>query len=387
MAQLDAGAAPGPARGRPPHHTPAPGRREPPCATTAVHAHRGDGHHRPHARRRRPHHDVPRRVRPGPGPPEHADEVVSVLRTTAQRSLAEGRTHCVAFDTAAETWTVRRATCATTGAFVGAARPAAASPPGGRLHASSPARPAPPAPASTSTPAAPRRRGRSHRPRHRRHHRDRGRTQQPCLALVTCSAVDDAGFTLVEVLVAFLILGLVAAAMVPLLVLGSTAATQTRMRDRGEEPRPGTTRADAPARLPRRPPERPLRRPARQLLPPTATAAAGARHGWVSDRRPPARRADRFVLPDGVRPRPRQHRLHARSSPPSSSASTGRRCRRARTPRTPARPPVSTARPSLFVGVTVLTSWTANGQAKVVDVHPDLGPRGHRRRSSRARPR
>lgn len=40
-----------------------------------------------------------------------ADEVVSVLRTTAQRSLAEGRTHCVAFDTAAETWTVHRTTC------------------------------------------------------------------------------------------------------------------------------------------------------------------------------------------------------------------------------------------------------------------------------------
>lgn len=53
-----------------------------------------------------------------------ADEVVSVLRTTAQRSLAEGRTHCVVFDTAAGTWTVRRTTCATTGTVVarGAAR-------------------------------------------------------------------------------------------------------------------------------------------------------------------------------------------------------------------------------------------------------------------------
>ncbi len=48
-----------------------------------------------------------------------AEEVVSVLRTTAQRSLAEGRTHCVAFDTAAETWTVRRTTCAATGTVVG----------------------------------------------------------------------------------------------------------------------------------------------------------------------------------------------------------------------------------------------------------------------------
>lgn len=41
-----------------------------------------------------------------------ADEVVSVLRTTAQRALSEGRTHCVSFDTAAGTWTVHRTDCA-----------------------------------------------------------------------------------------------------------------------------------------------------------------------------------------------------------------------------------------------------------------------------------
>lgn len=41
-----------------------------------------------------------------------ADDVVSVQRTTAQRSVTEGRTYCVRFDTAAGTYTVYRSTCA-----------------------------------------------------------------------------------------------------------------------------------------------------------------------------------------------------------------------------------------------------------------------------------
>jgi prepilin-type N-terminal cleavage/methylation domain-containing protein len=40
-----------------------------------------------------------------------ADDVVSVLRTTAQRSVTEGRTYCVRFDTGASTYTVYRSTC------------------------------------------------------------------------------------------------------------------------------------------------------------------------------------------------------------------------------------------------------------------------------------
>ena len=50
------------------------------------------------------------------------DTVVSVLRTSAQRALAEGRTYCVSFDTAAETWQVRRTSCSATGPLVSSGR-------------------------------------------------------------------------------------------------------------------------------------------------------------------------------------------------------------------------------------------------------------------------
>jgi prepilin-type N-terminal cleavage/methylation domain-containing protein len=43
-----------------------------------------------------------------------ADDVVSILRTTAQQSLTEGRTVCVHFDDAADTYTVYRSSCAAT---------------------------------------------------------------------------------------------------------------------------------------------------------------------------------------------------------------------------------------------------------------------------------
>lgn len=42
-----------------------------------------------------------------------ADEVVSILRTTAQRSLSEGRTYCVALDEGASSWSVWRKDCTT----------------------------------------------------------------------------------------------------------------------------------------------------------------------------------------------------------------------------------------------------------------------------------
>ena len=43
-----------------------------------------------------------------------AADVVSALRTTAQRSVTEGRTYCVRFDTAANTFTVYRSSCSST---------------------------------------------------------------------------------------------------------------------------------------------------------------------------------------------------------------------------------------------------------------------------------
>lgn len=47
-----------------------------------------------------------------------ADEVVSVLRATAQRSLSEGRTYCVQLDPASDDWTVWRRSCSGTGTEV-----------------------------------------------------------------------------------------------------------------------------------------------------------------------------------------------------------------------------------------------------------------------------
>ncbi len=40
-----------------------------------------------------------------------ADDVVSMLRTTAQRAVTEGRTYCVQFDTSADTYTLYRSSC------------------------------------------------------------------------------------------------------------------------------------------------------------------------------------------------------------------------------------------------------------------------------------
>lgn len=40
-----------------------------------------------------------------------ADEVVSVLRTTAQQSLSEGRTYCVSLNATSGTWEVWRVAC------------------------------------------------------------------------------------------------------------------------------------------------------------------------------------------------------------------------------------------------------------------------------------
>jgi prepilin-type N-terminal cleavage/methylation domain-containing protein len=44
-----------------------------------------------------------------------ADEVVSELRLAGQRSLSEGRTYCVHFDTGTDAWTVWRSECSTVG--------------------------------------------------------------------------------------------------------------------------------------------------------------------------------------------------------------------------------------------------------------------------------
>ena len=44
-----------------------------------------------------------------------ADELVSTLRTVAERALSEGRTYCVSLDAAADAWTVWQARCSTSG--------------------------------------------------------------------------------------------------------------------------------------------------------------------------------------------------------------------------------------------------------------------------------
>ncbi len=44
-----------------------------------------------------------------------ANELVSTLRTVAERALSEGRTYCVSVDAAADAWTVWRAQCSTSG--------------------------------------------------------------------------------------------------------------------------------------------------------------------------------------------------------------------------------------------------------------------------------
>lgn len=44
-----------------------------------------------------------------------ADELVSTLRTVAERALSEGRTYCVSLDPAADEWTVWQARCSTAG--------------------------------------------------------------------------------------------------------------------------------------------------------------------------------------------------------------------------------------------------------------------------------
>lgn len=47
-----------------------------------------------------------------------ADDVVSTLRTLAQRSVTEGRTYCVQFDTSASSYTVYRSTCSSSSTVV-----------------------------------------------------------------------------------------------------------------------------------------------------------------------------------------------------------------------------------------------------------------------------
>jgi prepilin-type N-terminal cleavage/methylation domain-containing protein len=47
-----------------------------------------------------------------------ANDVVSALRSAAQRSVTEGRTFCVAFDATANTYTVYRSSCASTSTIV-----------------------------------------------------------------------------------------------------------------------------------------------------------------------------------------------------------------------------------------------------------------------------
>jgi prepilin-type N-terminal cleavage/methylation domain-containing protein len=42
-----------------------------------------------------------------------ADEIVSTLRSTAQRAVSEGRTYCVSFDTTSRSWSVWRTACST----------------------------------------------------------------------------------------------------------------------------------------------------------------------------------------------------------------------------------------------------------------------------------
>ena len=49
-----------------------------------------------------------------------ANDVVSALRSTAQRSVTEGRTYCVQFNTAANTFAVYRSSCSSTSTRVGA---------------------------------------------------------------------------------------------------------------------------------------------------------------------------------------------------------------------------------------------------------------------------
>jgi prepilin-type N-terminal cleavage/methylation domain-containing protein len=51
-----------------------------------------------------------------------ANDVVSALRSAAQRSVTEGRTFCVAFNTTANTYTVYRSSCASSSTVVGPAK-------------------------------------------------------------------------------------------------------------------------------------------------------------------------------------------------------------------------------------------------------------------------
>lgn len=51
-----------------------------------------------------------------------ADDLVSALRTAAQRSVTEGRTLCMRFDTVAHTYTVYRSTCSASSAVATPAR-------------------------------------------------------------------------------------------------------------------------------------------------------------------------------------------------------------------------------------------------------------------------
>jgi len=174
---------------------------------------------------------------------------------------------------------------------------------------------------------------------------------------------DDAGFTLVEVLVAFLLLALVSAAMVPLLVLGSTAATQTRMQteaknlaqERLEQMRQLAFHVDR------------QNGPFVDLLDnyfPHRTLASGLGTGWVSDaaaRRPgePAGSFYRVVLdpvPDnaGFTQVVATQFLRFDRAPVAQAAYATYNSQASG----------FDSPPSLFVGVTVLTSWTANGQAK-----------------------
>jgi general secretion pathway protein H len=47
-----------------------------------------------------------------------ADDLVSALRSTAQRSVAEGRTFCMSFDTTVNTYTLYRSACTTSAVAV-----------------------------------------------------------------------------------------------------------------------------------------------------------------------------------------------------------------------------------------------------------------------------
>ena len=185
----------------------------------------------------------------------------------------------------------------------------------------------------------------------------------------------DAGFTLVEVLVAFLLLALVSAAMVPLLVLGSTSATQTRMQteaknlaqERLEQMRQLAFHVDR------------QNGPFVDLLDnyyPNRTAASGLGQGWVSEggtraTGEPAGAFYRVVLaPVPGQPEFRQTiatqflRFNRQAVPSTTFPAYDSQVSGFDSP------------PSLFVGVTVLTSWTANAQPRSTSTFTQISDPG-----------